>query len=367
MSSEEQVTAGETEGPRDRIGRRFSEIKQSLLERTRPHKTLHYWVKRAFDELLAIRIIRCFVQLISFILLNFAAITWALGYNPLLYSPLSGVGWLIPLFGFIPLPYVMPHGNPAATGVGFFDILMLFSSAGIFPYIAIGVLLIVPALVGRSFCGWVCPFGFVQDLLSLSPIRTRYPSRGTDAALAPIKYVILGITLLVVTWLGVWTFLGIEEDLATTLGSFSIAFWSVLSPAATFFVIIPWLYLTNQISPFITEWHKMLAWQPIIWIRLIFLSIIILLALFVRRPYCRWFCPAGALLGLVGQFSLLGISRRPAECPGSSCDSQRCQNECPMGIRVMEAPWGRLYSRRCILCLDCLAKCEHEAIKVDFP
>ncbi len=367
VSSEEQNNTGETEGARDRIGRRFSEMKRSILERTRPHKTVHYWVKKAFDELLAIRIIRFLVQLISFILLNFAAIVWFLGYDPILYTQLAGISWLIPIFGYIPLPYVMPHGNPAATGVGFFDILMLFASAGIFPYIAIGVLFIVPSLVGRSFCGWICPFGFVQDLCSLTPIRTRYPSRGTDEAFAPIKYVILGITLLFITWLGIWTFLGIEGDLATTLGAFAVSFWSVLSPPATFFVIIPWLILTNQISPFVTEWHYLLGWQPIMWVRLIFLSIIIILALFIRRPYCRWFCPAGALLGLVGQFSLLGISRRTAECPGNSCDSQRCQKECPMGIRVMEGPWGRLYSRRCILCLDCIAKCKHDAIKVEFP
>jgi len=340
----------------------------SILERTKPHKNLHYWVKKAFDELLAIRIIRFLFQLVCFVLLNFAAITWLLGYNPLIYNPLlAGVGWLIPIFGYIPLPFVMPHGNPAGTGIGFFDAIMLLGSAGIFPFLALGVLLLVPCLVGRSFCGWVCPFGFVQDLCALTPVRKRNPSRQLNETLSDIKYVILGITLLFTIWLGITTFLGTDEPLRNALGPFATAFWSVLSPAATFFVIIPHLALQGHLSPYITDWWKMGLWQPLLWLRIIFLAIILALAIVVRRPYCRWICPVGALMGIFSRFSLLGISRRPAECLGEACESRRCQNECPMGVRVMEAPWGRLYSGSCILCLDCKAKCPHDAIDVVFP
>jgi hypothetical protein len=53
----------------DRLGSRFNRWKQSVLERTRPHKTLHYWVKKAFEEILAIRVIRFIFQLIVFLLL----------------------------------------------------------------------------------------------------------------------------------------------------------------------------------------------------------------------------------------------------------------------------------------------------------
>ncbi len=367
MTAQEQEPTKQMRHPWERISNRFSQIKQSILERSRPHKNLHYWVKKAFDELLAIRLIRFVVQLIAFVLLNFFAIIYVLGYNPLLYSPLAGVGWLIPVFGFIPLPYVIPHGNPAGTGIGVLDTIMLIGSQGMFPFIALGIVLIVPSLIGRSFCGWICPFGFVQDLCSLTPIRTRWPSHSVNETLSPIKYVALGLTFLITLWVGIWTFLGIEQDLVTTLGPFAISFWSVLSPAGTLFVIIPYLVLNGHISPFIQNWGNMLTWPPLIWVRIIFLAIVILLALFIRRPYCRWICPVGAMMGLVSQFSLLGITRRSVECPGGACESQRCQKECPMGIQVMEAPWGRLYDRNCILCLDCIAKCHDKAIKVEFP
>jgi ferredoxin-type protein NapH len=367
LTSDKPEPATKTAKPRNRVGQRFSKMKRNLLGWSRPHKTLHFVIKKAFDELLAIRIIRFFVQTIAFVLLSFAAITFVLGYNPLLASPLAGVGWLIPIFGYIPLPFDMPHGYPAGTGTGFLDAIMLIGQAGMFPYIAVGVALLVPALVGRSFCGWICPFGFVQDVLALTPIRKRWPSAKTNQTLSPIKFAVLGITLLFVVWLGLGTFLGIQQDLARTLGPFATAFWSVLSPSGTFFVIIPYLVITNNISPFIANWAHMLTWQPLIWIRLIFLGIVLALALFIRRPYCRWICPEGALMSVFSRFSLLGVSRRPTECPGGTCESQRCEKECPMGIRFMQAPWGRLYSGDCILCGDCVAKCPEHAVKVVFP
>ena len=369
MTVQEQETPREkTKPPKRTAGNILTRIKLAILERTRPYRRIHYWTKKAFDELLAIRITRFFVQLIMFLLLNWVAITWVLGYDPLFSSPLLlGVGWLVPTFGYIPLPYVMPHGNPAGTGVGFLDGIMLIGSSGVFPYLALGIALLVPALLGRSFCGWICPFGFVQDMCALTPIRTRAPSRQTNDNLSSIKYVVLGITLLFTTWLGMWTFLGIDEAFRTTLGPFATAFWSVLSPEATFFVLIPLLAIQGHISPYVAYWGQMLSWGPLIWFRIIFLVIVLLLALFVRRPYCRWICPTGALMGLFSRFSLLGISRRPAECPGGSCESQRCQKECPMAVRVMEAPWGRLYSGDCIMCLDCRAKCPRNAIEVTFP
>lgn len=355
----------------NRLGRRFTEIKQSLLERTRPHKNLHYWVKKVFEEFLAVRVIRFFVQLIAFLLLFYAGITFVLGFDPLLASPLAGLGHLIPILGYIPVPFDMPHGIAQGTATGFFDIIMLIGQAGAFPFIALGVWLIVPALIGRSFCGWICPFGFVQDLCSLTPIRTRYPSLRTNRRLSYFKYIILFITLFFVVWVGLWTFLGIQQDLVAALNysgaGIATAFWAVFSPSGTLFVIIPQLWMKDVISPIITLWNPPpLLWSPIIWMRLVFLGFIIFIALFIRRPYCRWFCPVGALLGLSGQFSLLTVARSGTECPGGSCENQRCKTACPVGIQVMEKPYGPIHSPNCILCLDCVAKCSHDAVKTDF-
>ena len=358
MSNEDPPSTEEKRRMRDRLP--FSRWKHSLLERTRPHKTLHYWVKKAFDERLAIRIIRFIIQLVTFILLFYAGVTFVLGYDPLANSILAGISFLIPLFGFIPLPFDMPHGAAQGTGTGFFEIIQLVGQAGMFPFIALGILFIVPILVGRSFCGWICPFGFVQDLCALTPIRTRYPSKNTDKQLGNIKYIILIVTLFVASWVGLWTFLGIQQDLVAALGPFATAFWSVLNPSGTFFVIIPYLWINRGALP------PPLAWSSLMWIRLIFLGIIIFIALFVRRPFCRWFCPVGAALGLVGQFSFLTVSRTATECPGGRCDTQTCKKACPVGIDVMERPYGRIYSTDCIMCLDCVAKCTHDAVKVEY-
>ncbi|MFW9934309.1 MAG: 4Fe-4S binding protein [Candidatus Thorarchaeota archaeon] len=360
----------------DRIGRPLARWKRTLLEKSRPHKTLHYWVKKAFEELLVIRIIRFIVQLAAFLVLFYAGIVFVLGYDPLMGTIFSGVAWFIPIFGYIPMPFDMPQGTAQGTATGYFDLIQFIGQQGIFPYIAVGVILIVPILVGRSFCGWICPFGFVQDLLALTPIRKRYPSKQWDQRLKSIKYVILFVVLFLVAWLGTWTFLGnigaitpeLAENLKNAVGlPFATAFWTTINPSSTFFVILPYLYLNGIVSPILTEWNPpFLAWGLQMYIRLGFLIIILLVALFMTRPYCRYLCPAGAMMGLVSQFGFLTVSRSATECLGPTCDSPRCKQACPVGIDVMAKPFGPIHDPECILCLDCVAKCSHDAVKADY-
>ena len=352
----------------DRIGWPFKGWKKTLLEKSRPHKTLHYWVKKAFEELLAIRIIRFIVQLSAFLVLFYAGIVFVLGYDPLIGTIFSGVAWLIPIFGYIPMPFEMPQGIAQGTGTGYFDMIQFIGQQGMFPYIAIGVILIVPVLVGRSFCGWICPFGFVQDLFALTPIRKRYPSKKTDQRLKSIKYVILFVVLFLVAWLGIWTFLGIDEGLRTAVGlPFATAFWATINPASTFFVIIPYLYHFGIVSPILTQWNPpFIAWGWPMYLRLGFLVVILFMALFITRPFCRYLCPTGAMMGLVGQFSFLTVSRSATECLGPTCDSPRCKQSCPVGIDVMAKPFGPIHDPECLLCLDCVAKCGHDSVKVEY-
>ncbi|MFX1509005.1 MAG: 4Fe-4S binding protein [Promethearchaeota archaeon] len=357
----------------DRLGRPLSRWKKTLLEKSRPHKTLHYWVKKAFEELLAIRIIRFIVQLSAFLVLFYAGIVFVLGYDPLIGTIFSGIAWFIPIFGYIPLPFDMPQGIAQGTGTSFFDMIQFIGQQGIFPYIAVGVILIVPILVGRSFCGWICPFGFVQDFFAFTPIRKRYPSKQWDDRLKSIKYVILFVALFFVAWLGISTFLGIDEPLRQALSqslfgsAFATAFWTAINPSGTFFVILPYLYLNGVISPILTQWNPpFITWSWAMYIRLGFLAIVLILSLFIMRPFCRYLCPTGAMMGLVGQFSFLTVSRSATECLGPTCDSPRCKQACPVGIDVMTKPFGPIHDPECILCLDCVAKCSHDSVKVEY-
>ncbi len=357
----------------DRIGRPFTRWKKNLLEKSRPHKTLHYWVKKTFEELLAIRVIRFIVQLSAFLVLFYAGIVFVLGYDPLMDTVFAGIAWLIPIFAYIPMPFDMPQGIAQGTGTSFFDMIQLIGQQGMFPYIAIGVILIVPILVGRSFCGWICPFGFVQDLFALTPIRKRYLSKKTDQRLKSIKYVILFIVLFFIAWLGMWTFLGIDEGLRQAVSqgafgsAFATAFWAALNPSGTFFVILPYLYLNGIVSPILTQWNPpFIAWSWAMYIRLGFLAVILFMALFITRPFCRYLCPTGAMMGLVGQFSFLTVSRSATECLGPTCDSPRCKQSCPVGIDVMAKPFGPIHDAECLLCLDCVAKCGHDSVKVEY-
>ena len=167
---------------------------------------------------------------------------------------------------------------------------------------------------GRStFCGWLCPFGALQELLSLIAKRFGYRQRRLpaqlDRRLKAIKYLVL------VALIG-----------------------SALS-------LSPWTDRAVEVEPFKTAISMGFdrAWPFVAWALLCAVS-----SVFVFRGYCRYVCPLGAALAVLGSVRLLDwIPRRP-EC-GTPCQS--CRYRCEYQAI---APTGKIDYRECFQCLDCV-------------
>lgn len=190
------------------------------------------------------------------------------------------------------------------------------------------VVLGVTILWGRFFCGYLCTFGALQELLSfagkkLLPGLKRVPEKA-DRALKYVKYaVLLGIVLLL------WA-LQLPVD-------------SSLSPWGVFGVLLSGnLTLLADAVPTL-GFGLLLA--------------ILITSLFVERAFCRYLCPLGALFTPLSAGRLFRIRRLETACTGC----QGCTRACAMGVTVHEDSFVR--SGECIDCMRCLAACRPQALK----
>ncbi|MEJ5358098.1 MAG: 4Fe-4S binding protein [Desulfobacterales bacterium] len=197
-------------------------------------------------------------------------------------------------------------------------------------------------LLGRVFCGFVCPFGAMHQFVGWLGMRTR----PTAARLAQnrflpaqnLKYVLLAFFLAAAA-LGP---AGGGSLLAGLLDPICLAQRSV---NLTLLPLFERLGVAVRGEPRLTR--EALA------IASVFLAAI-LLNLHRPRFFCRFLCPLGALLGLLGRFALVRIGRTPEACTGCTLCERACEGACE--------PTGRIRTAECVLCLNCLADCRHGAI-----
>ena len=164
-----------------------------------------------------------------------------------------------------------------------------------------------------SFCGWLCPFGALQELLSLitqqlgfKPVRVR---RRLDAGLKWVKYGVLAVLVGGAGMAAAWTESAVEIEPFKT--AISLGF--------------------DRAWPFV-------AWALACTV----------LSVFVFRGYCRYVCPLGAALALVGRVRLFAWIPRRKEC-GTPCQS--CRHHCHYEAI---APAGTVDYTECFQCLDCV-------------
>ena len=187
--------------------------------------------------------------------------------------------------------------------------------------IVFGYTLISLLLIGRGvFCGWLCPFGALQDLLGQVARAFRLPQWSPPAALEKrlwmVKYVAaIAVLALVMT--------GIDAAGATT----------ELEP-----------FKTAITSKFVRAW-------PFV----VYAGALLAIGLFSERAYCRFLCPLGGVLAFLDRLHLLNLLKRRPEC-GSPC--RLCERACP--VRAIE-PTGRIVTAECFQCLDCQVEYYDEA------
>ena len=204
-----------------------------------------------------------------------------------------------------------------------------------FAFYVLGFLMIAGALFGRLVCGWLCPFGLVQELLYKIPFFKKLKKLPGDKVLKWLKFVILGLFVIILPLFAVDAF-----------GQGSPWFCEYICPSGTLGAGIP-LTALNEGLRSVIGW--LYTWKLAILIAIIFLSLL------VYRPFCRYLCPLGAIYGLFNPVSLYRYRIDETKC--TSCGA--CRKVCKLDIKTFEKP----NSIECIRCGDCVKICPHNAVK----
>jgi len=305
------------------------------------------------QQLLRFNTLRRIVQLFAFIF--FSAVLFNLGALPLL------------------LPVMWTWGlNPNTAGDAFTAIQFLLGgwnlTNSIFPWLAIASFLVVGILIGKSMCGWICPFGFIQDLVGYIKRKQTEFSPRTHESIIYAKYFILGTTLFISITYSVAKLVGVGESYGKALGIFAYAPFSTLSPAETLFGMITHKVLdfSNAVVANQVDILSGIAGLPtLFWVQLFIMGAVLVLAAYVPRSWCKYFCPHGAIMAILNRFSFLGLRRDLVKCAKAEC--RQCVEVCPMRVPILELPWEKFSDPECIYCLKCVDACPNKAIRVKYP
>jgi polyferredoxin len=205
-------------------------------------------------------------------------------------------------------------------------VLVHYASYGLFPFVAVGTMLLVGTLVGKLLCGWVCPFGFVQDLLHKIPGRKFHLPAWTNN----IKYLVLVFMVVLLPY-----FLGEATD------------WIFCRycPAAALQVTLP---------NFIASGFQV---SSATLIKFGVLGIVVVGAILSSRSFCRVLCPIGALLAPLNYISFWVVKPARSACIAcKKCDDVCSTDVAPSARLVKGIPANRALD--CIVCHDCKYACE---------
>jgi polyferredoxin len=228
--------------------------------------------------------------------------------------------------------------------------------------------LIVGILIGKSMCGWVCPFGFIQELVGFIRRKQTDLSTRTHEELVYIKYFILGITLFISITYSATKLYGMSGSYEGALGIFVNAPFTAVSPAETLFAILPRAVqgFSGAISSGqIDILSGISSVSPLGWVQIFIMGGVLVFAAYVPRSWCRYFCPHGAIMAVLNRFSFIGLRRDPVKCAKGGC--RLCVEVCPMRVPILDLPWEKFSHSECIYCMKCVDACQDKAIRLKYP
>jgi len=301
------------------------------------------------EYLLKYNTFRRIVQFLSFTF--FSAIIFNLGALPLLF------------------PVLWTWGLQQNTAGDAFTALQFALYDAVFPWLALASFLIIGVLIGKSLCGWICPFGFVQDLVGFIKRKQADFSSRTHDSMVYMKYFVLGIALFVSVTFSVSKLMGTSDGYEKAIGIFTKAPFTTLSPAETLFGTVPKMIFNFRMAlaskSVMDAMSGISTLPPLFWVQFFVMAFVLVFAAFIPRGWCRYFCPHGAIMAVLNRFSFLGLRRDPVKCARGGC--RLCVSACPMRVPILDLPWEKFSDPECIYCMKCADACHDKAIKLKYP
>lgn len=202
------------------------------------------------------------------------------------------------------------------------------------PYYVLGLILFFGALLGRAVCGFLCPFGFLQELLHKLPLpRKKLGAFPGDRQLRWLKYIVLlvlvvGLPALFLDW--------------------TPAFCKYLCPAGTLEGGVPLTLIHGGTL------NLQIGW--LFGLKAAILALTLAACLLIYRPFCKYLCPLGAIYGPMNRLALYRMHRREERC--TACGV--CVKVCPMQVDPSRTP----NSAECIRCGACTRACPTGALRL---
>lgn len=183
-------------------------------------------------------------------------------------------------------------------------------------FVVLAALIAVTIFTRKAFCSWICPFGTIQEWIGKAGkkiLGRRYnPTGSWDHGLRYLKYVVLAL-IVAVTW---------------TTGTM----------------------VFREYDPFLAFFHFGIDFAEH-WIGNTILLAVLIGSLVIERFWCRYLCPLGAVIGIVGKAGGMGVIRNDATC--TLCDA--CDKVCPVKAEPMMQ--DTVTSAECLQCLECVSVC----------
>lgn len=201
-----------------------------------------------------------------------------------------------------------------------------------------GFLIFIGAIFGRFICGWLCPFGLVQDLLHKIPFFKKITTFKGDRLLRYLKYVILVVFVIILPLFAV-------DDYGTSLPWFC----KYICPSGMLFGGIPLAAINEGIRE---SAGFLFTYKGII------LAFTVAASIIIYRPFCKYICPLGAIYALFNKVSVLKIQNEKDKC----INCKKCEKACKMNIDVL----NQLNSPECIRCGLCVKSCPTESLSMRF-
>ena len=232
------------------------------------------------------------------------------------------------------VPGLNCYSCPAASGacpIGAFQ-SVAGSSKFSFSYYITGFLILLGVLLGRFICGFLCPFGWFQELLHKIPGK-----KLSSRKLKPLTFIKYGVLVIMVILL--------PALVVNDVGMGEPFFCKYLCPQGVLEGALPLAAADKGIRAAL---GVLFSWKLAV-----LLSVAILSVLFYR-PFCKWLCPLGAFYALLNKVSLIGMKVDGQKCV--SCG--KCAKACKMDVDVTKTP----DHTECIRCGMCVKACPVEAV-----